>query len=307
MNKPIYISIVVPVYNSTGVLAELCREIRNVCLGEQWSYEILLVDDRGKDEVWQHMKEIKQEHGAGVRIIRLSKNFGQNNATLCGIDHALGEWIVTIDDDMEYHPENIKSMMQLADEKNADVVYGFYKSSAPFSLKQLGRKTMLYLLKKAENGGNLGSSFRLIHTRIAEKLRQHSQDHLFINQVISWYTGDVEYYPVERKNNAQKPSGYSTWKLLGIGIRLIFFYTSLPLKLIIYFSFLAACVSFGFALFYFIQKLTLGAELGYTSIIVSIFLGTSIMMVAIGVLAIFVNRIYQSRIRRPHYFVKREE
>ncbi len=299
------LSIVIPVYNSTDTLDELVGALLESIDKNKYSLEIIFVDDHGKKESWEKLSEIKNKYPDLVKIIRLSKNFGQNNATLCGIDHSTGDAVITIDDDMDFHPRDISLLIEKAEANSSDVVYGVFKKSSGFSLRSLGRRVLFFVLNKFENGANIGSSFRLIRRSIVEKINYHNQDHLFINQIISWYTSDVDYLQVGRQNRKDGKSGYSFGKLVAIGFKLMFYYTSLPLKLIIYFSFLTAIISFIFAVYYFIKKITVGTLAGYSSMIISIFVATSVIMIGIGVMAIFVNRIYNSRIKRPNYSIKK--
>jgi glycosyltransferase involved in cell wall biosynthesis len=304
-SKKILISVVVPVYNSATTLDELFASIVQSIDNSKYELEIIFVDDHGVPEVWKKLEEIKSANPDSVRIMRLAKNFGQNNSTLCGIDHSTGDLVVTIDDDLQFDPVYIPQLILKLEEKGSDVVYGVFKKQPGFSIRSMGRRALFFILDKFENGANIGSSFRLMRRNVVEKIKQHNQDHLFINQIISWYTSDIDQLQIDRKPRKEGRSGYSLGKLFKIGFKLIFYYTSFPIKIIIYFSFLAAITSFIFAAYYFIQKITVGTMQGYSSMIVSLFVGTSVIMVGIGVLAIFVNRIYSTRIRKPNYSVKK--
>ncbi len=303
--EKILVSVVVPVYNSSGTLEELFTAICDSVDPGEYNLEIIFVDDHGNQESWKQLEAIKEKKPDLVKIIRLSKNFGQNSSTLCGIDHSKGDLVVTIDDDMEFHPKDISELLKKASENGSDVVYGVFNKAPNKSFRALGRRVLFFMFNKLENGATIGSSFRLIRKNIVEKIRHHNQDHLFINQIISWYTADIDFVKVEFQQRNDNQSGYGFGKLLNIGLKLIFHYTSFPLRLIIYFSFLTAIVSILFATYYFIQKITVGTQSGYSSLIVSIFVATSIIMLGIGVLAIFVNRIYNSRIKRPNYSIKK--
>lgn len=305
MENKLSISVVVPVYNSVETLEELVKELLNHVKPHTDLREIILVDDYSKKPTIEKLKEVKKQFPELIKIIRLSKNFGQNNATLCGIDHAQGEFVVTIDDDMDFHPKDILQLIDKAKEEDLDVVYGVYKKSSGFSLRSIGRKSLFFVLNRFEQGFNVGSSFRLISRNVVNRINHHNQDHLFINQIISWYTQDVGYVKLDKQEKRQSKSGYSIGGLVTIGFRLMFYYTSLPLKLIIYFSFITAIISFGFGLYYFIQKITVGSLAGYSSLIISLFAATSVIMLGIGVLSLFVNRIYNSRVKRPNYSIKR--
>ena len=107
--EPMY-SVVVPVYGSENSVEKLNDSIKSFFEGKS-SYEIIYVDDASKDRSWDVLKKIKS-HNTNVTIIRLSKNFGQHAATICGFKHARGNYIITIDDDLEVHPEEIKKLME---------------------------------------------------------------------------------------------------------------------------------------------------------------------------------------------------
>jgi polyisoprenyl-phosphate glycosyltransferase len=301
----ILVSVVVPVYNSGSTLDELVQLIHGSVDRRSYDLELVLVDDHGNLETWKKLQEIKQQYSNTVKIIRLSKNFGQNNATLCGIDQAKGEIVITIDDDLQFDPKYIPELIEVAEKDNADVVYGTFPRSKRFSLRNMGRNGLFFILRRFENNANPGSSFRLIKRHIVERINFHSQDHLFINQIISWYTSDISYATVQKSDRKKGKSGYSLFKLIRIGLKLIFYYTSIPIRLVVYFAFLTSAVSLGFATFYFIQKITVGTMIGYSSVIVAIFAGTSVIMAGIGVLGIYVNRIYNTRIRKPNYSIKK--
>src|SRR5688572_21096941 len=215
------VSVVVPVYNSTETLGTLLQGIQSAVSTAHLDLEVIFVDDHGSAESWETLEQIKSTHSY-VKIIRLSKNFGQNSATLCGIDHAAGDLVVTIDDDLETDPMEITQMIEMAEAKQSDVVYGIFKKTSTRFLRNLGRRFLLFLLNKAENGTAIGSSFRLIRRNIVEKINHHNQDHLFINQIISWYTSDIDYVQVEHSPRKNNKSGYSLRKLFGIGLKLLF-------------------------------------------------------------------------------------
>ena len=299
------ISVVVPVYNSTETLDALYDATVAVIDQSKYSLEIIFVDDHGKNESWKKLEEIKQAHPEVVRIIRLSKNFGQNSSTLCGIDHSKGDYVVTIDDDMEFDPKHIPLLLDKLLESNSDVVYGVFEKGPKRSIRSIGRRVLFFVLNTFENGANIGSSFRIMGRNIVERINYHNQDHLFINQIVSWYTSDIEYAALPYNQVANNKSGYSMGRLIKIGFSLVFYYTSFPLKLVIYFSFLAALISMVFAIYYLVQKVMVGTLAGYSSMIISVLVGTSIIMIGIGVLAVFVNRIYNSRIKKPNYSIKK--
>ena len=97
MQNPKY-SIVIPVYNSSDTLDELCRRISTVFEEIAENYELILIDDSSSDNSWEKMQELRQKDNR-IKLVRLTRNFGQHNAIMCGFDFVQGQYIVTLDDD----------------------------------------------------------------------------------------------------------------------------------------------------------------------------------------------------------------
>src|SRR5688572_10623309 len=173
----ILISVVVPVYDSGSTLDELVQLIHHSVDGNHYNLEVILVDDHGNMDTWKKLEEIKRYYSGTVHIIRLSKNFGQNNTTLCGIDQSKGELVITIDDDLQFDPKYIPELIKTAEENAADVVYGNFPKAKGLSLRNWGRSFLFFILRTFEKNANLGSSFRLIRRHIVEKINLHNQDH----------------------------------------------------------------------------------------------------------------------------------
>ena len=138
MNQPEY-SVVVPVFNSQESLLELFEGIA-AAFGElNTEFETIFVDDRSTDNSWEVLKNLKQEHPQHIKIIRLSRNYGQHNATLCGLMFAKGEAIITIDDDLQTPPHEIITLVRSFEESSCDVIYGIpYGKKAHHFYRNLG-------------------------------------------------------------------------------------------------------------------------------------------------------------------------
>jgi glycosyltransferase involved in cell wall biosynthesis len=289
---------------SVKTLEPLFLGIAEVMKGLNVTFEVLFIDDRGREESWIELKRLKGLFPERIKIIKLSKNFGQNGATLCGIGQASGEWIITLDDDLQTQPDQILELIACADEGNFDVVYGQPRNQKSNSLKKIGGRLLKSLFLNMDQGTDIGSSFRLIGPSIIPLLKQHSQDHLYINQVISWYTADIGIKEVAGGERGEGKTNYSLLKLIKIGLKLIFYYSSIPLRMLVYFAFICAILCFSMAGLYIYKKLTEGAMVGFTATIAAIFIVAGIILVSISVLGIYVNRIYNSRIKKPHYHIK---
>lgn len=299
------LSVVIPVYNSFQTLEMMYNQIDALCRKHQWNYEIIFVDDYSNKETLNVLQNLNFSHPDNIRVIRFAKNFGQNSATLCGIAYAKGDYIVTIDDDLDYPVEQIYFLYQKILESKSDLVYGVIPSRN--IIKKLGKSIVGFFLSKIDGQfSSIGSSFRLMTKDLADKIAIHSRDHVFVNQVAAWYTHDVSSITIQRNVAGVTRSGYSLFRLCKIGIRLIVFYSSVPLKITMFLSFLISLISFFIGAYYLYIKLRVGAPLGYTSTIVSILFGTGVTLFGVGVMAAYINRIYDMRIKKPTYSIKND-
>lgn len=296
-------SIVIPVYQSVESLEPLFCGIQTIMQEMGKSYEVIFVEDSGDENSWKELLRLKELHKEQITIIRLSKNFGQNGATLCGIDEAKGGKVITIDDDLQINPSEIKTLIEFHLNSGADVVYGKFSDSKVSWFRRLGSSFIKRLFNKSQgNGSSIGSSFRLIDEHIVKRLRYHSQDHLFINQVIAWYTLNFQFVEVERNERESGKSGYSYRKLITLSLRLIIYYTNIPLKLMIFLSVSAAIGILAMTGYYIYFKTNAGEGLDLFMLAVLVSMG--IISGSIGVFGVYINRIYSSRVRKPNYAIK---
>lgn len=301
---PLTFSVVVPVFNSVHTLPVLFQQIDSIFKSNNYEFEVIFVDDHSKNETWETLLKLKKEYPEKIHLIRFTKNFGQNSATLCGIDHAKNNYIITIDDDLETNPNDINNLISAYLKDENDVVFGIQEKSKTSFIRKIGSSGIKWFFNLFESGTKVGSSFRLITPWIAKNIRHHSHDHLFINQVISWYTTDISIIEVQKNKRQEGESGYSIFQLFSIGFRLIFQYSSFPLKALIFWGIILSIMCFIIGGYYIYLKLNSGALSGYTSLIVSIFFTTGTILTSISILGIYVKRIYDSRVKKPNYLIK---
>lgn len=299
--KSINYSFIIPVFNSVESLPILYNGINELMTELNTTFEVLFIDDCGISESWLKLLELKKQFPDNINLIKLTKNFGQNGATLCGIGEAKGEFVVTIDDDLQVHPREIKKLIDYYNIHQSDVIYGVYKANKDAVIRNFGSKLIKKVFTRSEGGSNIGSSIRLIKSNIADYLRNHSQDHLFINQVISWYTFDTKFVEILRDERFEGKSGYSLYKLFSIAFRLIFLYTTIPLKIMIVLCIIGSLGSLMLASYYIYQHFAFGYGLGFLALIV---MAISLVLASISIMGIYLNRIYSSRVKKPHYAIK---
>ncbi|PBQ30969.1 hypothetical protein CNR22_04020 [Sphingobacteriaceae bacterium] len=294
-------SIIVPVYKSVATLEQLYTGVADLMAKLGQSFEVIFVEDNGSQESWQQLLSLKKRFPDKITLIKLTKNFGQNGATLCGIDEAKGKVILTLDDDLQVHPSELEKLINRQLETQADVIYGIYNEKTSSWLRNTGSALIKKIFRSTEQGSNIGSSIRLITANIAGYLRNHSQDHLFINQVVSWYTFDTQFVTVARNPRFEGKSGYSLIQLFLMAFRLVFLYTALPLKIMIVVCISSSAVALWLASYYIYKHFVFGAGLGFLVLIV---VAISLILASISIMGIYLNRIYASRVKKPHYAIK---
>ena len=303
MNEIQY-SVVVPVYNSSPTLDELYSRVKKTFEELGPSYEIIFVNDGSTDDSWDKLKEIKDSDPDRVTAVRLSKNFGQHNATFCGFNFARGKFILTLDDDLQTPPEEMVKLVSSQEEGGFDLVYGIYQKKKHSRTRNLGSK----LLKRSASWYGRpgeGSSFRLIDREVIEKLLVHHQNFVFIDELLLWYTDNINFLPVKHEKRKGTRTGYTFLKLWGMFSNLLIYYTTIPLKIMIYGGLLSSLVFFIMAVIFIINKLVFDVPLGWSSLIVAICFTTSLILFCLGIIGEYLSRIYMVQNKKPPYSIAR--
>lgn len=303
LSQQIDITVVVPVYNSVETLRPLYERTAKALTDLGKTFQILFVEDGGQPKSWNALLKIKNDHPETVSLIRLSRNYGQNAATVCGIAHAKGQAVITIDDDLQTPPEEISKLILVADQQSPDAIFGVPPAQEASWVRRSGSKFLKYIFKWFD-GAEIGSSFRYISPTLKQKLDKQAHDQLFLNQVIHWYTEEILKVEVKNEPRQEGSSGYSIFGLVFLAVKLIFFYTDFPLRLMSIVGMLIAVVCFGFGSYFIYEKIVVGAEAGFASIITAIFFATGVIMVCMSILGAYISRIYTDRIKRPVYSIK---
>lgn len=299
-------SVVVPVFNSAGTLEELFSRTKAVFDQLNVAFEMIFIEDGGTDDSWQVLKKIKEQAPDVVTAIQLARNFGQHNATFCGFAHAKGDWIITMDDDLQNPPEEILKLIECHEETQADLLYGISPVKKHSTIRRTYSQSFRKASRKIFKGPGKGSSFRLLSKDLVLNVLNHHQYFMFIDELFLWYTGDIHFVNVRHAARKQKRSGYTSWHLFKIIGNILLFYTSLPLKLMVYFGMLVSAFSFLIGIFYLLKKIFFNVSVeGYTSLIVAIMFSTGIILLSLGVIGEYISRIYLVQNKKPPYNIKR--
>jgi len=297
------VSIVVPVYGGSAALPELCQRLETTLGSAGLDYEVILVDDRGQAEAWSAICAVTGQH-LQVRGLRLGRNFGQHAATICGIAHARGEWVVTMDDDLEHPPESIPSLLAAGDDDHP-LVYGVFQKRTHAAYRNLSSTLMRRMLKRAFPDLNEDyCSFRAIHAPLAKQLDRFGLNRPYIDGMLSWLTSSTRSVSVPHEQRQHGESTYTMRKLLSHAANIFVTFSYLPLRIATFGGAGLASLSFLYLLYVIYGKLS-GSIInpGYASLMSVVLFACGIQLLILGVVGEYVGRLMGATFRRPVYVV----
>jgi polyisoprenyl-phosphate glycosyltransferase len=298
------LSVVVPVYNASPWISELCSELVECCSGTGYSFEIILVDDRSTDDSWNQIQMMTKKHPKIVSAIRLARNFGQHNATLAGLSVSIGEWVVTIDDDFESSPGDIPRMVSLAMKKKSALTYAEYTPRFTGIMRYLFTSFYKRLAKLEGKLKGRGSSFRVIRRDLVDQLNKGKGYFVFIDEMCLWNTSDIQFIPLQRGTGKRPRSAYSFFRLLNLTGDVIMYSSTLPLKMVTWLGFWLASVNFLLGVFFLIKKVFFNAQVGYTSTIISILFSTGLIILCLGIISEYMAKVVRNVQGAPSFFIE---
>ena len=301
------ISAIVPVYRSAPILPELHRRLTEALKAIAEQYEIVLVEDGGGDGSWDVIEGLarKDDH---VRGIRMSRNYGQHNALLCGIRQARYPVIVTLDDDLQNPPEEIGKLIAVLD-GGVDVVYGTpIDEQHGFLRDQSSRITKLALQSAmgAETARHV-SAFRVFRTRLRDAFATYRGPYVSIDVLLTWGTTKFAHLPVRHEPRQVGKSTYTVRKLVTHAFNMMTGFSTLPLQVASLIGFLFTLFGFGILVYVLISYLSNGSVVpgfAFLASLIAIFSGAQLF--ALGIIGEYLARMHFRAMDRPTYLVREE-
>lgn len=299
------VSIVIPVYDSP-VLEELADRIEAVFRDRPADdHEIVFVDDRSPDpRIWPTLERLARERQR-VRAVQLTRNFGQQAATLCGLREARGEVVITMDDDLQHDPGDIPKLLAHADR---DIVIGQFQRKRHSPFKRLtsrikGRFDQILIGKPK---GIQLSSFRLLGRTVVEGVLSIRTPNPFLPALMFHVSRDVIGVPVSHSTRQGGRSGYTLGKMFRLFSNLLINNSSLVLRLVGVMGITFAFLSFLLVALVVYNRLVHGTEVqGWTSLFAALLMIGGLLLVSLGVVGEYLIRIIESSERRPTFLVRR--
>jgi undecaprenyl-phosphate 4-deoxy-4-formamido-L-arabinose transferase len=296
-------SIVVPVYNGEKTVIPLMERIEMFFNKTAYQYEVIFVYDCGKDNSWRVLLELKKQYPETIKLIKLSRNFGQHNALICGFEYASGDFIVTMDEDLQHVPEDIPKLIAKQEEGDFDLVYGKYEELKHSFFRNFGSKTLKKLISIGIPEIHKDySAYRLIKTEVAKATIDMRNSYTFLDGYLSWITTNVDSCLVSHSERQGGVSAYTFTKLVSHTINIFVTFSNLPIRFLSKLSFFVLTLM-GFFSIYVIARKSIYNDfaMGYPSLIIAIGFGVGLIMMALGIIGEYVYRINLKTTKRPNY------
>lgn len=306
MSEVLY-SIVIPCYCSAAWLPELVDRIDEV-MREYGRFEIILVNDRSPDnKTWATIVELAGAHDF-IRGLDLLYNVGQFRATLCGLEHAGADFVLTMDDDFQHPPEELPKLIRaLQENPGVDCVMGSYRAKRHSALRNLGSRVMKAIMNRlyGKPAAVTTTSFRIMPASFAKTLTLYRIAHPQLGPLILSVTKNILNVEVEHHPRKQGSSGYGLMRCINETFHSVINASILPLRWFSLLGFLTAGAAFVLGVCYFIRWAVGGIGVaGFTSLILAISFFSGMLLAGIGVLGEYIGRLIQEVTGMPRYEVK---
>jgi glycosyltransferase involved in cell wall biosynthesis len=303
--RDVQLSVVVPVYGCAECLVSLHERLeRSVCQVTS-SYELVFVDDRSVDGGWDVLQRLA-ERDAHVYAFRLSRNFGQHAAITAGLSRARGEWVVVMDCDLQEAPEDIPRLWAAAGEGH-DVVRTIRRRRRHPALKRWASRVYRRLTLETDVRADY-STLSLISRRVVGAFLQlHDRDREYMI-ALDWLGFDGTSIEVEHHDRQAGKSGYTLERLVRVALDGMFFRSTVLLRLVVLVGFTVAVAGLVLATFEIVDYFAEPDKTvpGYTSLAVLLLLLAGFIIVSVGVVGLYVGRIFEQVKGRPLFLIDAE-
>lgn len=300
------LSFVVPCYRSENTIKAVVDEVvATVGARVGYDYEIILVNDRSPDNVWETIVKLS-ENDSKITGISLARNFGQHSALLAGYAYCTGEYVVSLDDDGQ---APLESLYELVDklEEGYDVVYAYYSEIRQTAFRRFGtwmaQKMGEALLGQPKD--LKASSFYIARKFIIDEIVQYKNSYPYLLGLVLRTTSNIACIKTEHRSRLEGVSGYSFHRLLALWVNGFTAFSVKPLELGIVLGVFFAIIGFmGTAAVIIRKMMGYTTLLGWSSTMSIILVIGGMILVMLGLIGEYVGRIYISINNAPQYVVK---
>jgi glycosyltransferase involved in cell wall biosynthesis len=298
------ISVVIPVLNESSLIIELISRVRLNLEKLTSDFEIIVIDDGSDDNTWNRIYD-QAEVEKRIKGIKFSRNFGHHYAITAGLNRAKGDWVVVMDGDLQDRPEVIPDLYSKAQE-GFDVVFVSRKNRPEKIYYRIVQK-IFYLILRSLSGINFDSSqanFSIISRNVVNAFNKFPENARFYGSTIKWLGFKRTQIFADHGERLSGTPSYTLGRRLKLAFDIILSFSERPLKFAIGFGTALSATSLVIAIWIIYRTINFGFSVtGWPSIMLSIFFSTGAILVVLGIIGIYIGRIFQEVKSRPLYII----
>jgi len=304
----VQVAVVIPVYNEEENLPALMQRLMPVMLSLGKSFEIIFIDDGSHDQSLQILKEFTKN--SQVRVVELTKNYGQHAAIMAGFSITQADIIITMDADLQNPPEEIINLVKVMEEGNYDVVGTIRKGRKDSFFRILPSKIINIVARKITGVSmrDWGCMLRCYRLPVVQRMIQCHEHATFIPALATVFAKRITEIEVEHEERHGGKSNYPLRKLINLQFDLVASFSDLPMKLIMYGGILMSLLGVCFGAFLAVARLVYGARWaaeGIFTLFAVLFVFVGMQFFALGVIGEYIGRIYREVRKRPEYVIEK--
>lgn len=306
MAKSNMYSVIIPVFNSEPIIGATIDRTVAFFEAQGWEYELVLVNDGSSDRSWEIIRE-KAAVNPHLKAFNLLHNYGQHTALYCGLQRSSGDYVITMDDDLQNPPEEIVHLVTKAQEGH-DLVFGRFRQKQHAGYRRLGTRLIngmnQYIFDKPKE--LVLSNFRIIRRDVVDRMRAYKTSYPYVPGLALMFATNPANTWVEHHPRPVGKSNYNLYKILELVMRIVFNYSSLPLRLVNFIGMAVAGLSFVLGVFYLARAIVVGISVpGWATLIVLLSFLNGLILLMLGMLGEYLVRLL-NQVSSPQIYYIRE-
>lgn len=298
------LTIVVPLYNSEKTIERLLREL--TALPVDGGCELVLVNDGSRDNTAAECERLMKQYSRSIKLVKLSRNYGEHNAVMAGLHHATGEYVITLDDDLQNPPREALKLLNQARTTNCDVVYSYYETKQHDGWRNLGSwltNTVADVLLDKPKGLYL-SSFRCMSAFVVAEICRYDGPFAYVDGLILQVTQNIGRVLVAHAPRETGRSGYTLSKLVKLWLNMFVNFSAMPLHLATLLGFAVAAGGFVLTFAVAAEHFIYGTPLGWGSLMAALMVFSGTQLLVLGMVGEYLGRLYITVNKKPQFVVR---
>lgn len=304
MTRPYSLSIVVPVYNGARTIGALIDALAGLQI--PGGHEVVLVNDGSPDDSEAVCRKLAERSDLSITFVNLSRNFGEHNAVMAGLSFARGDYVITMDDDLQNPPEEVARLVAYTKEQQLDVVYTRYRTKQHALWRNLGSRFANWaanlVLEKPKD--LYLSSFRCFSAFVVENVLRYQGPYPYVDGLILQVTRNVGSLEVLHLPRADGRSNYTLRRLVRLWLNMFVNFSVIPLRASTLIGFLTSILGIAWAVETVLEALTGRPPEGWASLMVAVLLLSGLQLMLLGIVGEYLGRVFLTANRKPQYIVR---